>query len=100
MAINNTPNAKGILTGKFFEYLAAKRPVLAVGPEDGDVAMILRETRAGQIADFDDQEKMKKIILDFYNQYKNNQLVVEPKGIEHYSRKELTRKLVNVLESI
>ena len=25
LLLNNTPNAKGILTGKFYEYLAAQR---------------------------------------------------------------------------
>ena len=31
LLINNTPNAKGILTGKLFEYLASGRPVWAIG---------------------------------------------------------------------
>ena len=34
LLINNTQNAKGILTNKFFEYLSVKRPILAIGPSD------------------------------------------------------------------
>lgn len=41
LSVNDTPNAKGVLTSKLFEYLAMGRPILAVGPADGDVARVL-----------------------------------------------------------
>lgn len=41
LSVNDTPNAKGVLTSKVFEYLAVGRPILAVGPSDGDVARVL-----------------------------------------------------------
>ncbi|MCB9170934.1 MAG: glycosyltransferase [Flavobacteriales bacterium] len=42
LALNDSPNARGILTSKVFEYLAVGRPILAIGPKDGDVARVLR----------------------------------------------------------
>ncbi|MCB9199677.1 MAG: glycosyltransferase family 4 protein [Flavobacteriales bacterium] len=42
LLLNDTANAKGILTSKLFEYLAVGRPILAVGPKDGDVARVLK----------------------------------------------------------
>lgn len=66
LLINNSPNAKGILTGKIFEYLASKRPILAIGPEDGDTAAVLNETKHGFIADFDNEEKIKSLIINLY----------------------------------
>ncbi|MEO8068055.1 MAG: glycosyl transferase family 1 [Flavobacteriales bacterium] len=41
LSINDTANAKGVLTSKVFEYMAVGRPILAVGPGDGDVARVL-----------------------------------------------------------
>jgi hypothetical protein len=41
LSVNDTANAKGVLTSKVFEYLAVGRPILAFGPKDGDVAQVL-----------------------------------------------------------
>ncbi len=100
LIINNTPNAGMILTGKFFEYMAAKRPILCLGPEDGDASLILEETRAGLLAGFDDVEKMEKHILHYYRMFQTNQLEVESRQTEKYSRRELTRELSQVLNDI
>lgn len=100
LLINNSPSAKGILTGKFFEYLAAKRPILAIGPTDGDTAKILEETKSGRIADFNDDKEMREIVLDYYEKYKNGTLSVSATSTEKYSRKELTRQLAGILDKL
>ncbi len=100
LIINNTPNAKMILTGKFFEYLAAKRPILCVGPLDGDAAAILGNTRAGLISDHGDTKTLEKHILDFYARFKKGDLHSESVNIETYSRKALTERLSSVLNRI
>ena len=100
LLINNSGNAKGILTGKFFEYLAAKRPILGVGPTDGDAALVLSETKAGTMVDFEDKKATKKIILDYYNRYKTGSLTVETKSVEQFSRRSLTGELSKLLNSL
>jgi glycosyltransferase involved in cell wall biosynthesis len=52
LAINNSPVAKGILTGKLFEYLAVNRPILCMTPVDGDSARVIREANAGTSAGY------------------------------------------------
>jgi hypothetical protein len=100
LIINNTPNAKMILTGKFFEYLAARRPILCLGPPDGDAAMILAETNAGLLAGFGDTGTMKNNIRSLYNDYVNGQLGSESRNIEQYSRPVLTGKLAGLLDKL
>lgn len=97
LMINRSANAKGILTGKFFEYLASGRPVLGVGPVDGDAAAILNETGAGVMVDFDDVETAKEVIFSYYKLYKKNQLTLEAGSVEKYSRKNLTGNLSDLL---
>jgi hypothetical protein len=41
LPINTTANQHGILPTKLYEYLSTGRPILAVGPKDGDVARVL-----------------------------------------------------------
>jgi len=100
LVINQTKNAKGILTGKFFEYMASKRPILAIGPTDGDAAKILDETNAGVIIDFNDSKKIENTLLSFFEKYKNSDLSIESNNIDKYSRKNLTSELANTLNSI
>ena len=96
--VNNTPNAKGILTGKLFEYIASGRPILSIGPENGDSARILNETQSGVTVDFNDKEKMKSVILDFVKKYNDNQLITRHNEmVEKYSRRNLTKDFVKLL---
>ena len=96
--INNTPNAKGVLTGKLFEYLASGRPVLAVGPEDGDVAKVLAETGIGITVDFYGKEKIKSSLRSYYQKYKENQLITKrSESVERFSRKNLAKEYVQLL---
>ncbi len=100
LAINNSSNAKGILTGKFFEYMASGRPILAIGPKSGDVSQILFESGAGEIVDYDENQRIVEVIGRMYEKYLNNDLVISTEGIEKYSRKNLTAELTSILNSI
>jgi glycosyltransferase involved in cell wall biosynthesis len=100
LVINETPNARMILTGKFFEYLAAKRPILCLGPVDGDAARILEETGSGAISGFGDSAGMKRNLLAFYNGFKQGKPASVARGIEKYSRKALTARLAVLLDSL
>ena len=101
LAINkDSPNAKGILTGKIFEYLASCRPIFAIGPSDGELARMLEETEAGFISEYNDLAQIKKIVVMLYEKYLSNDLINSPKGIEKYSRKNLTAVLAGVLNKM
>jgi glycosyltransferase involved in cell wall biosynthesis len=100
LALNNTPNVKGIAPGKLYEYLALKRPILCVGSEDGDAAEIIENAKAGKTVDFGDSIKMKELIENWYTRFKNNDLHVQSGSIEAYSRKSLTQKLSTILNEI
>ena len=95
---DSEPRAKGLITGKLFEYMASGRPILCIGPEDGDAARILKETSAGQTVSFGDKEKMKAAIEDLYQKYLDHNLPDNTnEAVERYSRKALAGNYVRLL---
>ena len=63
LSLKKEPESKGIITGKFFEYLAAGKRILGIGPVDGDLADMLRECKGGGMFEFDDLEGIKCEVL-------------------------------------
>lgn len=88
----------GIIPGKLFEYMAAERPVLAIGPQQSDVEKIIRDTNTGRYFYYDDLEAVKDYILTCYEMYRQKQLKVNGIGLQYYSRKKLTEKLAGLLK--
>ncbi|MFD1315596.1 glycosyltransferase family 4 protein [Namhaeicola litoreus] len=100
LPINQVPFAKGIITGKVFEYLQSKRPILAIAPKEGDLAEIINETKSGVVIDFREKEKLKEVILSFYKSYKAKNLFVDSENIDQYDRKEIAKNLYALLNKI
>lgn len=100
LVVNNVPSAKGIITGKIFEYLKAKRPILAIAPINGDLAEIIKDANAGFVVGFEDKKLLKSTILALYDSYKKGNLNINSKNVEQYHRKELTKKVATIIKEI
>lgn len=93
----NSPETRAIIPGKLFEYLAAKRPVIALGPAGSDMEVIINETSCGAFFGYTEDDKLKERILSYFNAYQQQALEVSSEGIEKYSRKELTRHMASIV---
>jgi glycosyltransferase involved in cell wall biosynthesis len=82
---------KSIVTGKLFEYLATGKPILCLGPVDGEAAEIIRTTGNGATFGYDDISGILQYISDNHAGTKNTESSI----INQFSRKELTSKLVD-----
>jgi len=100
LLINNTPNAKGILTGKIFEYLGSGRPVLSIGPEEGEAAVILKDSDAGQTAGYENEEGMRRILNDYFIRFNEHRLGSNTGNRLKYSRKVLTGEIAAILNDM
>jgi len=99
LVLAHTAIAPGNLPGKFFEYLASGKPILGIGPVQGDAAQIVQQIHAGVIKDRNDGEGIKAELIQYYQDWKNRG--GQQRGdIELYSRRCLTEKLIAILEKI
>ena len=93
----NSEETKSIIPGKLFEYMVSERPIIAIGPEGSDFAEIITATNTGVFFMYDEKKRLKALLLEYYNQYKNQNLKVHAVGLQQYSRKNLTEKLVKLI---
>jgi glycosyltransferase involved in cell wall biosynthesis len=63
---------KDVPSAKLYEYLAAGRPILALVPEDGTAASIVRETRMGIVAPPDDAAAIEAALAELVRQWRSN----------------------------
>lgn len=89
---------KGIYTGKLFEYLGCKRPILAVVDKTDVAANLIRECNAGFIADFDDIAEIEHCIDQTYDLWhKRESLSMNDEIIMQHHRKNQVRKLNDLI---
>ena len=101
LLLNQQDNAKGRVPGKFFEYLAARRPIMVLGASDGDVALIVDKTQSGAAFDYDNHTAIKEMLLNLYAKFKKGILAQPLTGnIEAYSHPVLTGKVAALLDKI
>lgn len=92
------PKTKGIIPGKLFEYLQAKKPILAIGPKGWDVCQILEKTQSGKCFKYSEKENIKRKLLLFFQAYKTDNFQNTSTNLENYHRRELTRVLSTLIK--
>jgi hypothetical protein len=98
----NNPDERGVYTGKLYEYLAARRPIISFGfTEGGVIKELLDQTNAGIHAG--NYDELKDAIILSYQEYKSSGKVTY-RGVQSevmlYSQKEMARNFGSVLDTI
>lgn len=96
----NSEDTQGIIPGKLFEYMAAKRPILALGPEKWDVERILYETGSGNYFNYHEKKELKHRILSYYELFLKQALRSDSRNIDKYTRRNLTGNLAHLLKQL
>ena len=101
LPINDTPNSLGVIPGKLFEYLAARRPIICIGPLKGDSCRIINETEAGYTFSFNNKSDLKTTLISLYNEFtETGKVECSSNSIEKFSRRNLTGQMAELLNEI
>ena len=95
------PSAKWI-PGKIFEYLRLGKPILALVPEDGDAARIIKEANAGFILSYE-KDKMKEQLREIFERHRQGvfkDFQLNPEYISQSERRRLTQKLAGAFDEV
>lgn len=103
----NDDNYTGVIPGKLYEYMAAKRPIVALimGNQAGsESARMIDECNIGcacEQASLSDRHKLEKYIRMRISEYrKNNRSSVNSDSIEAFEYKNIAKKYLSVINKI
>ena len=102
LSIEPVANADGILTGKLYEYLASGRPVLALGPPDGDAARLLRDVGGGRLVQWDDRAAVEGTLAGAYAAWERGepQTGAAPEALGPLARPAQARALADLVRGL
>lgn len=90
----------GVYTGKLFEYLAVRRPILALAGRETAAAKLIDKIKAGEVADPLDKEEIKAKILKMYYAWQKGELKIPKVNINQFDRFNLTAKLARLFNGL
>jgi len=90
MVVLTNPEAKGMMTTKFFEALGCEKPILCVPDDKGLLAETIRRTHAGIATG--DVEQIKAFLLEKYEEWRTEESSGRRRGFTH---QEVDQKVKN-----
>jgi glycosyltransferase involved in cell wall biosynthesis len=96
LVVTEGSSRKSVATGKLFEYLAARRPILVLG-DDTEAARIVRETRAGTATSAVDANAIAEALRDLVER---PQEPPDAQAIERYAFPAVAERLAKLVEEV
>lgn len=91
----------GHVPGKLYEYLGARRPIMAIMPADFEAARLIRETLAGVTVDASDAQGIDRCLIDSYSAYESNSACCVGEGdLSPYERRHGAEQLAKIFSEL
>ena len=91
------PNTENIIHAKLFEYMAASRPILGVGPKPSDMEGLFGTHKLGVYAHFTEKKRIKETLLSWFTKEKINFATT---GTEVYERARIAADYLRLIEQL
>ena len=93
----NMRNSNDVIHGKLYDYMAAKKPILAIGPKESDTEQIIKDYNLGVYISFDNKFLIKKTLFKWFTK---NEILYNPSNIEEFNRKNIAKSYLKKLCSL
>lgn len=101
VVIYPTNGRKGVYTGKLFDYISARKPVLALMDESDVAAQLLQSLNAGYVCDNGNLEKMRKCILEIQKELSEGTWrIANDEQVRSLHREEEINKLDHLIQHL
>ena len=84
--------SKEVITGKLYEYISSKRPIIFISAGDTEGGEIVKKYRLGYSINY-----LKMNLNFFFNNLKKNSMFIANKNISIFSRKVQNKKLLKII---
>jgi len=85
------------IPAKIFEYINSGRPIIAIGPKDSEIKQIIDETKSGKYFLYSEYDKLLSCLSNSYYLYESKKLHSTSTNIDKYHRKNIAKKLSNII---
>lgn len=98
LIVGSGAGSRNFYTGKIFEYINTRKTILALVPEDGAAADVIRETETGYVVESDDVGKIEIALVDIYERWSKGSLEIKTnwEAVKKYDRIVLTQQLSEI----
>ncbi len=97
VVVHRSDDSRILIPGKIYDYLKAGKPIMVIGPPDGDAAAIVQQCQIGMTFDYEADtaiEAWLKLLLEAKSSSGSEEAVApDSKAISKFSRPSLTHRL-------
>jgi glycosyltransferase involved in cell wall biosynthesis len=99
LIVDTGATSDGVIPGKLFEYVAARRPIFAL-TDPGATASIIRDGRLGWVVDAEDTAGCKTLLAEVLAQKVPEVLAPDEAYLQQFDRRRLTARLAELFDAV
>jgi glycosyltransferase involved in cell wall biosynthesis len=100
LMIEQVPSAAWLFTGKVFEYLGARRPILMLGPDPSPLADMLRDSGLGSVHSYQDPAATARQLEHQYQNRGNLEQLAQSAKVDAYDARRQCAELAKVFQEV